>query len=71
MPPSAASRACPSAEPLPATAGLGTGPTTPRNGMVTSAASPVSGFCVILPSNGGKVLSVLIITTAAAPAACP
>src|SRR6185312_10172166 len=47
------------------------GPRTPKNGMVTLNCSPVSGFPVIGPSNGGSVPSVLIITTAAAPACWP
>src|SRR5882757_7918516 len=45
-----------------------TGPFTPKNGMVTVNGSPVSGFDVISPSNGGRLLALLIITTAAAPA---
>src|SRR4029077_16081970 len=44
---------------------------TPRNGIVTLCCSPVSGFEVIGPSNGGKPAEVLIITTAASPASTP
>src|SRR4029077_14665179 len=40
---------------------------TPRNGIVTLCCSPVSGFEVIGPSNGGKPAEVLVITTPAAP----
>src|SRR5262249_9584005 len=43
----------------------------PRNGMVTVNGSPVSGFDVIGPSNGGNVVALLIMRTAAAPACCP
>jgi hypothetical protein len=39
--------------------------------MVTVYCSPVSGFEVISPSNGGNPAELLIITTAAAPAFCP
>src|SRR5436190_21321179 len=46
-------------------------PFTPKNGMVTVYCSPVSGFSVICPSKGGRVLALLIITTAAAPACWP
>src|SRR5215218_6016850 len=46
-------------------------PFTPRNGIVTVYSSPVSGFEVIFPSNGGKSAEVLIMTTATAPAFWP
>jgi hypothetical protein len=46
-------------------------PLTPKNGMVTLYCSPVSGFEVIGPSNGGRLVELLIITTAAAPAFWP
>src|SRR5436190_2961151 len=46
-------------------------PRTPTNGMVTTYGSPVSGFMVIGPSNGGRLVALLIITTAAAPAFWP
>ena len=46
-------------------------PLTPRNGIVTVYGTPVSGFDVIWPSNGGNALDVLIITTATAPACWP
>src|SRR5258706_12238362 len=39
--------------------------------MVTTNGSPVSGFDVIGPSNGGNVVALLIMTTAAAPACWP
>ena len=44
---------------------------TPRNGIVTLCCSPVSGFEVIGPSNGGKPVPLLIITTATSPASSP
>src|SRR5882672_6462983 len=44
---------------------------TPRNGIVTRNASPVSGFPVIWPSKGGKPAALLTINTAAAPAFWP
>src|SRR5260370_15095229 len=44
---------------------------TPRKGIVTLCCSPVSGFCVIGPSKGGKAPELLIITTAASPASSP
>src|SRR5262245_25177516 len=47
------------------------GPATPRNGIVTLNCSPVSGFDVIGPSNGGRPGALLISTTAAAPAFWP
>src|SRR5258708_5028563 len=61
MPPSAARSAAVSAARL----------RTPRNGIVTLCCSPVSGFCVIGPSKGGKAAELLIITTAASPASSP
>src|SRR5262249_24074160 len=57
--PSAAVTAAPSAE------------DTPKNGMVTVKSSPVSGFWVIFPSNGGSPAALLIKRTAAAPAFSP
>ena len=39
--------------------------------MVTVYSSPVSGFPVIFPSNGGKEVALLIMITAAAPAFWP
>jgi hypothetical protein len=54
-----------------ASAPVPTRPLTPKNGMVTVYASPVSGFDVISPSNGGRPVVLLIITTALAPAFCP
>src|SRR5216684_6388505 len=44
---------------------------TPRNGIVTLNRSPVSGFPVMGPSNGGSPAALLITSTAAAPACCP
>ena len=44
---------------------------TPRNGIVTVNCSPVSGLLVIWPSNGGSVVALLIMSTAAAPACWP
>ena len=55
VPPSAALIAAPSAS------------ETPKNGISTSAAAPVSGFEMILPSNGGNAFALLTIRTAAAP----
>ena len=51
--------------------GLVGGPKMPRNGMVTVNGIPVSGFERIGPSNGGKLATLLIIATAAAPACWP
>src|SRR5215470_15908221 len=52
-------------------AGIVPEPLAPRNGMVTMNCSPVSGLEVMLPSNGGKPVALLIMSTAAAPAFCP
>src|ERR1043165_1366289 len=46
-------------------------PFTPRNGIVTVYGVPSSGFDVIGPSKGGSVVSLLTMTTAAAPACWP
>src|SRR2546422_4455834 len=66
--PSATARSFP-----PSDAGLNgaADPLTPRNGIVTLKASPVSGLEVIGPSNGGKLVALFTITTAAAPACWP
>src|SRR6476660_919028 len=44
---------------------------TPRNGIVTSSGSWLSGFSVIFPSKGGKDGALLTMSTAAAPARWP
>src|SRR5262245_41441388 len=50
---------------LPSEFGFDNSPRAPKNGMVTTKFSPVSGFCVICPSKGGRPAVLLIITTAA------
>jgi len=47
------------------------GPLAPRNGIVTVYCSPVSGSDVIWPSNGGRLLALLAMITAIAPAFWP
>src|SRR5438552_654583 len=60
-----AARPTPARSLPPSDAGLVGRPRTPRNGIVTVKASPVSGFEVIVPSNGGKPVALFTITTAA------